>query len=583
MVFAKRHKGIWAVMGWFFGFVFFARACGLFAPASASAATLSVATSRATYAIGDTVVARVYVGSAGQASNAFSGSVTLPSVVDFTNVSVEGSIVSFWVQQPSYVSLAHQVSFSGVAMNPGFIGDRGLILTITARAKSAGTDSFSIVNGSVLANDGNGTQILTSVANVSITVAASEVTSPPPPAPSGAPVISSPTHPDQTKWYNTNSVAFTWPSKSSVVATRLVYDQNRATLPAVSYSPPIWSKTIDKSDDGTWYFRVQEKTADGWGAIGTYRVNIDTAPPNSFAILAADGVSSDNPRPTIVFHATDNGSGVDHYTISLDGQAIATLAAGNGQGDISYAMPLQTPGQKMVSVDAFDAAGNSTRANIQLTVVPIASPVIDSYPLQSAAGDPIIIRGHAATSGESIIFTLTREDGQTLTQSASTTSDGTFAFVWPTMVSDGVYMLSAYAIDARGARSNPTAPLSLVVQQAGWMKLLTSSLLYGSVLIFVILFLIGATFIVLFLLRRLRQMREAIGIGKRKTKETLHDALIRLAAHVRNHVDILERTKSQRRLSEEESALLTELRDDMENIEEKIKGTLETLDHEEKK
>ena len=573
-------KIIQTVLGSFFGVIFLACTLGILTPSYARAATLSIATSRTTYAIGDTVVARVYVGSAGEATNAVEGTIVLPSVVDFSSVTIDGSILSFWVQKPSYAGASRSIYFSGVAMNPGFTGDRGLILTIYARAQSAGSDAFSISNGSVLANDGQWTQILTSVANAQVAVQALEVT--PPPPSSGLLVISSTSHPDQNKWYANNDVTLAWPKDSSVVAVRLVYDKNKATLPAVTYEPPIWTKTIADSADGTWYFRVQEKTSVGWGSIGTYRVNIDTAPPRDFAVTAQKGIQSDDPHPVILFGTTDDLSGVDHYLVAVDGQTADAIPADKSGNPIVYALPLQTPGQKTVTVTAVDAAGNSTRSSLQIVIDPIGAPVIDEYPLQSTVGDPVVIRGHA-TSGESIVLTLQKEGADVQTQSVSTTPDGTFALLWPKNLEQGTYGLSAYAVDGRGAQSNPTAPVSLMIQQQLWMRMAISWLMYGSAGIVVVLFLIGAAFVVLLLLRRLRRLEKEVGLGKRKTDETLHQALLHLAAHVRNHVDILERTKSQRRLSEEETALLLQLQEDVADIEKKIGGALNAIDQEKEK
>ena len=577
MPYGNVQRAVRSCIGFVFAVFFVLCARGVFSASPASAATLSMATARTTYATGDAIVARVYVGSAGQAVNAFQGTVTLPAMVDFSSISVDGSIASFWVQQPSYSGINNAISFSGVAMNPGFIGDRGLLLTIYGRAKNVGSGSFVISNGSVLANDGQGTEILTSVANAAVTVESSEITPPPSPAPFSAPVISSATNPDQDAWYDNSTVVFSWPRVPGITAVRLVYDQNKATLPAVVYQPPIWTKTITSTSDGTWYFHVQEKTSAGWGAIGTYQVNIDTVSPRAFSIIFSDGSESDNPQPKVSFGTTDALSGVDHYVLAVDDRVVATVPASLSGALITYPLPLQSPGQKTLTVTAFDAARNHTQAVASFTVDPIAGPVIDSYPVQSVAGDPVVIRGHAA-SQESIVLTLTKQGGDVATQSVSTTADGTFVMAWPTTLGSGVYSLSAYAVDNRGAQSNPTAPVSMIVSQQAWLSILTSFLTYGSLAIVIILFLIGAAFVILYLLSRLRRLQSEVTTEKKKTEETLHEMLIRLAAHVRNHIDILETTKSKRLLSDEEDALVKDLRKDIQDIEKKIGKTLNASD-----
>ncbi len=579
MAYGRVQRAVRVCIGFIFAVFFVLCWWGAVGVGQASAATLSVATGRATYEVGDTIVARVYVGSAGQAVNAFQGTVTLPAAVDFSSVSVEGSIVSFWVQQPSYAGQNNAVSFSGVVMNPGFVGDRGLLLTIYGRAKSVGTGSFSISNGSVLANDGQGTEILTSVANASITVDSSEIISPAPPASSPAPIISSATDPDQSAWYNDNTATFLWPQRPGVQAVRLVFDKNKATLPAVTYDPPIWTKTIASIADGTWYLRVQEKTSAGWGAIGTYQVNIDTTPPRDFTITLLGGAASDNPRPVISFGTTDDLSGVDHYLVAIDGQSADAIPAGTPGSVVTYTVPLQTPGQKTITVTAVDRAGNTTQSVAQVSVLSIAPPVIDSYPLQSTAGDAVIIRGHAL-AGESVFLTLTKEGGQPSIESVSTTPAGTFALLWPATLDQGMYQLSAYAVDARGAQSDPTAPVELSVSPQAWLGILTSWITYGSLLVFILFFVLGASLAVLYLFRRLNRFGRMVVAEKRDAENTLHDLLIRLAAHVRNHVDVLEATKSKRVLSQEEEALIKDLRKDITDIEKKIGKKLDASDSE---
>lgn len=206
-----------------------------------------------------------------------------------------------------------------------------------------------------------------------------------------------------------------------------------------------------------------------------------------------------------------------------------------------------------------------------------ATPVIDQYPLESVAGDSVVIRGHA-TSGESIFLTLVKQGGQPVVESVSTTPDGTFALLWPAALDQGTYQLSAYAVDARGAQSNPTAPLRLAVSSQVWLGILTSWLTYGSLFVFLALFVLGALFVVVSLTRRLNQFRRTVTAEKKDAEDVLHMMLIRLATHVRNHIDILETTKSKRLLSDEEDALIKDLRKDITDIEKKIGKTLDEQD-----
>jgi hypothetical protein len=102
--------------------------------------------------------------------NAASGSLSFSKdVIEVVSISKSGSIFNLWVQEPQYSNAMGVVSFEGIVLNPGFNGT-GKILSITFRAKNAGTGKFSFSNGSILANDGNGTNILKELGTGSITI-----------------------------------------------------------------------------------------------------------------------------------------------------------------------------------------------------------------------------------------------------------------------------------------------------------------------------------------------------------------------------------------------------------------------------
>ena len=133
----------------------------ILSPSSAFAATLSLSPSSLSLAQGETASVNVVVGSADQSMNAASGIVAFPNdKLEIVSVSKSGSIATLWVQEPSFSNALGTVSFEGVVLTPGFTGASGKIITITFRGKSEGTARFSFSSGSVLANDGQGTEIM---------------------------------------------------------------------------------------------------------------------------------------------------------------------------------------------------------------------------------------------------------------------------------------------------------------------------------------------------------------------------------------------------------------------------------------
>lgn len=349
-------------------------ACVL-APLFASAATMSAAPGRTSVSVGDTVNVTVTVSSQGEALNAISGTLSFPSnLLSVVSVSRASSILTLWVQEPS--SSSGTVSWSGLVPNPGWSGYSGTVLVIQFRARATGTATFSFVSSAVLANDGQGTNILTGTAPGSLAIGPASA---PPPAsatpPSSSaedspgPIISSPTHPDQSAWYNRSDGVFEWTNARGVTAVRLGYDTDPDGEPLVSYSPPISRKELEL-EEGIWYFHVQERDAGGWGPGATYRVQVDTVPPEPFSIAFPEGTSAEESVP-VRFGTTDRLSGIDRYVVSIDGEERVVGAAEEGG---VYELTAR-PGTHAVSVTAYDKAGNAASAHGSFTIEAGPSPI----------------------------------------------------------------------------------------------------------------------------------------------------------------------------------------------------------------
>lgn len=145
-------------------------------PVMADAATLRVIPSTGSVSSGETISVAVTISSSDQAMNAAEGVVTFPTnLLQVVSVSKSGSVLGLWVQEPTYSNTVGTVNFEGIALNPGYTGSNGTVLTITFRARAEGSAPLSIADASVLANDGNGTEILTSSSGGTISIVAPQV------------------------------------------------------------------------------------------------------------------------------------------------------------------------------------------------------------------------------------------------------------------------------------------------------------------------------------------------------------------------------------------------------------------------
>ena len=158
----------------------------VFLPFFARAATMSISPANGTFSVGDRVTLKIVV-SGDVPLNAVSGLVSIPSsFFSIESISKSGSIISFWVTDPSFSRADSTVHFEGVALTP-FQGNNGVILNVTLKALKPGTANISYVEGQILANDGEGTDITGNLNKGTYTINPAKVPVKPTPTPTPTP------------------------------------------------------------------------------------------------------------------------------------------------------------------------------------------------------------------------------------------------------------------------------------------------------------------------------------------------------------------------------------------------------------
>lgn len=341
-----------------------------FAASAYASANITLSPSSGTFS-GSTFSVDIYVSGNTQAINAVSATVSFPTAsVSATSVSKTGSILGLWAEEPSISNTAGTVRVEGVILNPGFSGTSGKIATIrfARKGQASGPITIRVASGSVLANDGQGTNVTGTLGSGSFTLAQAVVVPTPVPTPtttpasSSTPIITSATHPLEEVWYTNTVPVFTWSLPSDVSAVRLGYSASENTIPGKVYTPAIKEKGLEALSDGQYWFAAQFKSGTVWGPVARYRVQIDTSAPAGFAV-AQNGT-------VLTFSTTDDGSGIDHYEVVVDGAAPVIIAV--SEAGTSYDLALAGSGEHKVIVKAVDRAGNSTSAPEIVITIPSA-------------------------------------------------------------------------------------------------------------------------------------------------------------------------------------------------------------------
>ena len=343
---------------------------------AAEGASLLFTPATGSFTVGSTFNVSIAVNTGGKSINAVRADVKFPAnKLQVVNPSAGTSFISIWVNQPAFSNTAGTISFQGGLPSPGIKTDSGIVSTITFRATAPGPAKLTFQDASqVLANDGQGTDLLTSRGDATFTLNLA--------APEG-PIVSSSTHPDQNAWYQNRTVNLEWDEIVGAVGYSYSFDQNpRTTPPERADATTTRAISVTAERDGRWYFHVRAKVT-SWGGTSHFPVLLDGTPPAGFT----PSIDPPNPepgrRPELKFLTTDAMSGLEHYEmqlIALDDPNQATPFF------VEQTSPVRLPelqaGRFQIIVRAFDQAGNSVDGKVEFTVaVPQTGAVITRLPL----------------------------------------------------------------------------------------------------------------------------------------------------------------------------------------------------------
>jgi hypothetical protein len=118
--------------------------------------------------VGNDIVVGVFLNTESRDINAVEGKILFPEgVLALKQIKDGNSILNFWVEKP--VARKGEITFSGIIPG-GYQNNKGLIFSLIFTPKQTGSISLAMQNIRVLLNDGNGTEVKTTVSNLSFVV-----------------------------------------------------------------------------------------------------------------------------------------------------------------------------------------------------------------------------------------------------------------------------------------------------------------------------------------------------------------------------------------------------------------------------
>jgi hypothetical protein len=335
-------------------------------PALANSASLFLSPGNGSVVTGSTFNTSILVDTGGQAINAVSIDITFPpQLLQVVGPDPGSSFIAIWTKPPTFSNSEGKIHLEGGVPNPGLTSSSATVLTLTFRAKAPGQAKIKIEYGTkLLANDGAGTNIFITKSDAVVSITAK---------PPGGPTISSPTHPDQSAWYNNANPQFTWDSPQASTAISWSYDQNPTTTPDTTPEPMSQLITTKAEKDGAWYIHLRTQADGAWGGASHFTTQIDTTAPAKFTPTVEPQKITVHQRAMVSFATTDAASGISHYEIKVESAGANTASSFFIEQPSPYMLPELEAGKQVVTVRAYDKAGNLTESHLDITVTSLVA------------------------------------------------------------------------------------------------------------------------------------------------------------------------------------------------------------------
>ena len=319
--------------------------------------------------VGETFQVSVYLDTNGNTINAIDAKIKFPAdKLQVISPSVGRSIIGIWTAPPSFDNTNGELRFIGGIPTPGISTSQGLISTITFRVRSVGTASLSFIGEpKILLNDGFGTNILTGPRGASFSLGL--------PLPQG-PIVSSPSHPEQDKWYKNRTPVLQWTSEFGSIQGYSYSLSNEPIDIPDDISEGINTEVSYKNlPDDLHYFHIKALRSGNWGGATHFAIKIDSTPPANFQVQILPEPKTTSHFPIINFDTTDAFSGISHYELRIVPLSQSAEDASQ-KGSNGFFIEAQTRyiaevglGEYDVIVRAYDNAGNYRESAQHMSII----------------------------------------------------------------------------------------------------------------------------------------------------------------------------------------------------------------------
>jgi len=552
---------------------------GLVESVRAQEASFYLSPASGNYRVGETFSVTLFINTRGVSINASQAKIIFPpEKLKVINISKNGSIFTLWVQEPIFSNEKGEISFGGGLPSPGYIGEAGKVITIFFQGKSEGEAKIDFKNEIITANDPRGTNVFSFSQGGAYSIFPSEEVLPPQVSEKvpAAPGVTSPTHPDETKWYNNNSPKLQWGLTPDIIGVSTALNQQPIFNPASLPQGLFDSISFEGIEDGIWYFHIKLQNEAGWGRITHFKVQIDTKPPHPFEITVDNEGDPVNPQPLLYFETKDDTSGISHYEIKIGvGDTFKVIIAQSNP----LRLPHQAPGIHKVLVKALDMAGNYTENVTQIKVESIEAPKITVCPETFVAGEEVLHIEGTALPNHTIISFFESDEKLIKTWEVFSSEIGEWSFEEDGLFQSGIYKISARAENKKGAISNSSEECQVKVILSG-LSLGPWIISYKTLIWIFIIILILILILIFYLFWKTKRTRKLVEKETQDLKQKFYKEYKELEEDIGRELEILRKLKAGKEITEEEKKREAELLKNLADVKEVLEKELKDIEKE---
>lgn len=297
---------------------------------------------------GESAVVEVRLNTEGETMNALELNGKLSNNnLSITSIDASNSLVQIFIETPQ----TDGVNFHLVGGTPGGFSGDGIIGRLNLKTVKAGNSTLSFAQPiKLLANTVGGKElnVKSLQSNLSVNFKPKDYIE-----------LSSRTHSEPLKWYNSKEVNIHWNLEPAAEYSYLV-SQDQTIIPDDTPDKPegdkLWLGDIALTNlsDGIYYFSVKKM---GSNTVSRYSIFQDATPPEWISVTLNEGTPETDGKQYVSFLAKDITSGIDHYEVKVD------------DGSFERASPpnyiITKPDYERIVFKAYDRAGNSIEESIE--------------------------------------------------------------------------------------------------------------------------------------------------------------------------------------------------------------------------